>query len=622
MSGYFLELSHNSIPLLSNIASDLSFVDTAWSSFISSKQINFVSVRVDRGDLWAPAYDSSSGITIALVGRISLTATQWKTASHLPYEGGIACQYLLEAYHTRRDSFCRELNGAFTVFVIEALQSRVTIITDRMGFQPNYFFRSGSIQIFCSHPDILAKHCGSQLTVDMTSLGEVLRYGSCSHPHTYYNEVNSLDPGTKYVFDGQTLSKKCEYWHPQCQVNSSDRFSDLVDGLRTALRKAVTDRTRPHLGQSSVLLSGGTDSRAILYSMYSPSDAKSITFYDVKNSEFLTAERIAIRVSSQHIGLERDREHYGNGAVRAVKITGGMWSILDAHYTNLLEDIISLQLDNLFSGCYADYFFKGLTSNRLHYKIYGKSLPLYKYGQFSFDWYAPPGSKLSEPWNENVISRQEQLYSGIDISDTSEQGRWELEVRRLRPVIREPDTAGRLILLRSLPWDPIFSDNELLDMYQRIPPSLKLNGKLWGKVVKSLSSKDLDILDNNTLAKIGASSPMKLLGFIRGVALRKIRGVDIDGTVPGGLLTRGSWPNFNYYVRHSKVLPNLWSNNHGISYDVFCELLGYDPWLISIDMWSKRSTHEFFRILTLKLWLDQQQELLAPNLSDSVDRAQ
>ena len=589
---------------MQQIGEALRFGQDGWDEVIREGALTIIQTRSDREDLWRPAVDTASGTTVTLVGRVVLSEAEWEGAGALPYEGGLACRHILHAFLQDPDTFTRALNGAFGVVVAQPREGTVRVVTDRMGFFPLYWWRASGPPVVATHPDVLAAHTGHEHAYDLLSMAEVLTTGTASHPHTYYRDVEVMEPGSVYALRADAAPARFAYWEPAYEGDEGAKVRELGEELEHALRGAVERRTLPRLGPTGVLLSGGADSRAVLYAACEPSAVTSITFYDQPNAEFETARRLAERVGSQHVGLQRDFEHYGLGAQKAVRVAGGMWNLLDAHYTEFIPQLRSLGLDNLLTGCYADYLFKGLTSNRTYKTLFGKNLPLYDFAPFSTQWYAPHG-RIAEDWHGRVRERQRTTYDGLDLNDGSDANRWAIERRRIRPVAREADTAGRLLLQRTLPWDPLFADTALVELYERVPPSLKLNGQVWENAVGRICRAGGDITNNNSLSRIGASQAEKTFAFLRGVAHRKIFGRDVDGTPLDGSVTRGSWPDFNHYIRHSEVLPGLWADPSPQAREVLTELVGEDPWGQPMAHWAKRGSLLFLRIVTLKLWLDQ-----------------
>lgn len=604
MSGLWAGLHPIKPEAVEQIEEAQSFTADAFRAVLQEEPFTLVQTRPDCEDLWRPAVEPESGVRVALVGRITLSETAWQQATALPYEGGAACRHILHAFLTDENGFAETLDGAFGVVIWDPRQRALHVVTDRMGFLPLYQWRTNGLPVVATHPDVLADHTDGQHELDLLSMAEVLATGSASHPHTYYQDIEVLDPGCVYTWTASGTNSKRAYWTPRYRGEARARMQELGEALEGALRGAVERRTLSLLGPAGVLLSGGADSRAVLYAACEPAAVTSITFYDMPNAEFETARRLAERVGSEHVGLRRDFEHYGLGAAEAVRVTGGTWNILDAHYTRFIPQLRALGLDTLLTGCYADYLFKGLTSNRTYKTLFGKNLPLYNFAPFSLQWYAPHGP-VAERWREPVRERQRAIYDGLDLEDESDAGRWAIELRRIRPVAREADTAGRLLLQRTLPWDPLFADTALIDLYERVPPSLKLNGQVWEDAVGRICRVGGDIANNNSLSRIGASETEKTLAFLRGVVYRKLFGRDVDGTPLDGSVTRGSWPDFNYYLRHSKVVPELWADPAPRTRDVLTELVGEDPWSRPMGEWAKRGSLLFLRLVTLKLWLDQ-----------------
>jgi len=71
------------------------------------------------------------------------------------------------------------------------------------------------------------------------------------------------------------------------------------------------------------------------------------------------------------------------------------------------------------------------------------------------------------------------------------------------------------------------------------------------------------------------------------------------------MATRGSWPNWAYYLRHSPKVHSLWARKNETARDLFVRILGTDPFQKSANQYRGREVEFFQRLLTQKLWLDQ-----------------
>lgn len=604
MSGFFLA---NEVSCDSRWGDALCFTPSARAVPLAWSGWSGFTVRLDAPPLWDVAVDPMSGTTLALAGRISFDAQAWARAELLPYQGGAACKLLLDAWNREPTRLIDHLNGAAVAIVAVPRSNELHIFTDRMGAFPVYRSTAGPLNL-CSHPDVLADFMASRgkaPELDLTTLAECLATGSSVHPATYYRTIKQLDAASQYVFS-MTLPtqelRKVTYWKPRRDPASNFSGEDLADGLAAALRTAGGRRQPSVLGTNGLLLSGGADSRALLFAAPHPASVESLTFCDAANPEAAVARQIAAVAGARHSLLMRSPEHYAEGALETVRITGGMFSIKDAHFHGFLPVLQKLNLGNLMTGCYTDYLLKGLAYNKVPYRLFGRPLPLDRPTAFSMEYYQPY-SKIGAAWRTRVDARLEEWFT------PSAQANYgadpdEIADRRVRPLSREADAMGRLFLLRTLPWDPLMLDNEVLDFYQRIPMRLKLNARVFrAAVTRIVPPAARSICNNNDYSPLDSPEPVRAVRYI----LRKISArLGTFGRAPdsaGRLATDGSWPNFVYYAKESPKLAVLWNDPSPGQRALLTDLLGEDPWRRSLAAWADFDIDLLLRLITLKLWL-------------------
>lgn len=608
MSGIYL--STGDIQHAKKAGSALAFTNDTSIHIGNDGGLIWAVTRVDSMSLWGPAHDELSGITILLGGRVSFDEEDWQEAEKTPYTGGLACRRLLDVWIKRRGSFTNELNGAFLVVVIDTRERLVHIFTDRLGVYPIYQANSSVFSV-CSHPDVLAddlKCKGITCDIDWTTIAECIGTASSVQPYTYYQKITQLEPATQYIREISTEVKPVEcapFWEPAYMHGTpSENTEDLAEDLATALKNAVYRRTLPRLGKAAVMLSGGADSRAVLYSAYDPSKMTCFTLFDEPNKELATAAELARVAGSLHVPLQRNLEYYGNSAEESVCISGGLWSIEDSHYHGYLESFKNQNIDAVLTGCYADYMFKGLLLNRKHRKLFGKNLPLFDLAGFDYNFYQHH-TKLRDQWQVKVNERLNDRFDSKLTADYKSNC-LEVENLRLRPLIREPDAMGRLVLWRTLPWDHVLSDAEVLNVYGRIHYSLKLNGAVFGKAIGKLMGKKAGkILNSNFGTPVDASEYEKTAWFLLGVLKRKANRLVSSDKNQDALATSGSWPNWLYLITNSQSIRKLWASPTPEERNLFSGILGYDLWDISIEDWAIKDHLLFSRLITIRTWLRQ-----------------
>ena len=609
MSDIILTTEEPSSEKFANILSQLCFVKAAKTQQYDLIHLKAGIVRVDSLNWWGAAIDKDTGTWAGFIGRIALSASEWQTAPQLPFEGGVVAKQVIAQWLKHRHHIVNWLNGG-TLVIYEQPTQQLHVITDRMGIYPLFTSTVGGIYLG-SHSDILAQLLianGYQLHLDLVTMAEFIIVGRSVHPHSYYQEIYQLDPGTHYTWDlshPQQPPRQVEYWHPRYrdEIPTASEFSEeLADELSQAIRHAVRIRTPPHLGKVGLLLSGGVDSRAILFSVEQPQTVNCITLFDEANIELQTAKDLATLAHATHHCFQRDFEYYGRTAQDNVRISGGMSELQHGHFLGIDDEINHLGLGVLLSGCYADYLFKGLAINKKCRTFLGKPLPLWQIDRYNEHWYRPYYTLKSEKFNRVVHERIQERLHGIQLDDYFNNA-LAIEERRIRPLSRAFASMTHSVLRRTQPWDTLFADPAVLEVYGRFPTLAKVSRVVFElAVAKIIGPASHSIPISNYRSKLGAHAKAKLIQWLLAHGQQKIRYLLRLEKRHSVRATNGSWPNWDYYIIHSQVLKELWHSSTPLEEEILTAIYGDNPWQTSIAEWAKQR-ELFLRLLTLKLWL-------------------
>ncbi len=613
MSGLFIGFSR---PYgCEDVLRELSFAKTTVHSTCSCDGIDIGVTRVDDLGLWAPASDPLSGTYVALGGRLAFEEAEWNKSRQLPFEGGRACKLVMDKWLESPESLSDELNGTYCVVIYDSHKRRLHLWTDRLGVFPMYYCPKGPF-VLCSHPDVLAdelKRYGYSLEWDFVTFAESISTGSGVHPFTFYKGMEQLDAASHYIWriqDGRAVHEEhSSYWKPKYLERVPNESEEvLIHELAEAFRSAMRRRTAPTLGKTGVFLSAGADSRGILFGAPRPSEMECMTFYDQYNIEVKTAQRLTAVAQAEHHTWQRDPEYYPRTAAETMRIAGGMWISIDSHYLGFQNKLEALNFGGVYTGCYVDCLFKGLAFNRRHRLFMGKPLPLYDFADFNFSFYHAH-TNLRYKWQELVNHRLETRFPP-NLRSNSNSNRLAIEDLRMRPMSRGAGFSGRAVLLRTLPWDHVISDKDVLDVYGRIPAKHKLNGVLFGKAIAVITGERASkIKNNNYCARVDASEAKRARQFMLGVIKRKISKVVFPRKQLTGIATVGSWPDWHYVVSNSRIIDEIWSMPSASEKEFFVDLIGYDPWSKSLAEWGAGDHIFFMRLFSRLLWMRQRRVL-------------
>jgi asparagine synthase (glutamine-hydrolysing) len=558
--------------------------------------------RPDDWGMWGPYETNDGNLLVALAGRVAFESADWDQAGKAAGPGGLACKAIYNKYLSGGIRELEKLNGNFVTLIVDSEKEVIHIVTDRCGMFPCYnLMEDERPMVIGSHPDIMAMAMNISQDWDWVSMAEFLMTGRVSFPFSYYNKIRAMDYGSVHEIhlnggkDTRISGKK--YFEFSFNVDHSLGEWELAEELALAFRKAVNRRTRPQFGQTGISLSGGLDSRTLLCSADDKSNISTFCFFDEENLESEIAKQIAQKVGVKFIPLRRDFDHYGDNAEMGVKISGGMGNFGNNHYLGFRDSLKEHGITNILTGCYCDYFFKGLA---LDIKT-NKYLRIERLSKFK-DAYYHPYLSFNTPYSTKARERLNAIFPEELKHDQSDIGRLKREEKRLFPLSCEADNPQRLVPQRVMPWFLPIVDNDIVDLYLKVPPGYKLNTSIFSRMAEIQSGKDISKIPNsNTGVRVNAPLAVVTISLYKRALLKRLN------IGKKGIAKDGSWPNWEYYIDHSEKIKSLWMRNNERGRDIFRQILGQDPYEKTIREYNNSDANLtlFLRLLTLKLWFEQ-----------------
>lgn len=536
--------------------------------------------------------ESTSQLQVFIYGRPIPDVDVWRDFKG---QRGFISEIVARKYsQSSRWDWPREFSGVFAILILDARSAQMHLLTDPAGVCPVYCANPDTFQSveLSTHPDLLVDHSKTD-TLDYVSVAQFLSQGMVQFPYSYWAGVNALENGCVHTWDALSGKYSSQKYFEICHRVSASR-SQIQDELIQSIEASIARRTVPQFGKSMIFLSGGLDSRMLAAQL--KTNASSASLFDVQNTEYRAVEEIVKALNLSHRFIRRGVDYYSKTALTAPRITGGYSSFTNAHF-NLLIDRnpeIFLGVDTLFTGCFADWLFKGIAHNRERTRLMGRILPHYKFAEFDTHFFGA-NSKVLGPCLSQLSERNQEFYAGIDCND-----RDQVEAKRLFPLYQEETSATRLSLQRIADWDPPFIDRDVLTVYTKVPWKLKKNHDLFEKVCLALAPQTRGIPHSGTGKYLEEGN----LRFFGRYAWSKASQVRRDPAAHDfGVYGHGSWLNFPRYLENSEI-QRIWNEISMEARDVVCNATGRNLWILSADQFREIDYHLFYNAVTFGVWFD------------------
>lgn len=207
----------------------------------------------------------------------------------------------------------RRFNGMFAFALWDVRERTLHLCRDRLGEKPLYYARLGDTMTFGSELKAIRAHPGWRGTIDRGALALYLRHGYVPAPHTIYEGVCKLPPGTTLSLaagvGGDTAAGPVPYWSARAAAEAglAAPFTGSPGDAESELDALLIDAVRLRVEADVPLgafLSGGIDSTTVVAMMQrlasSPVRTFSIGFDAAGHDEAPHARAIAARLGTSH----------------------------------------------------------------------------------------------------------------------------------------------------------------------------------------------------------------------------------------------------------------------------------------------------------------------------------
>jgi asparagine synthase (glutamine-hydrolysing) len=452
-----------------------------------------------------------------------------------------------------------ELNGTFAAVVADA-DGLVHLVTDRLGTHPVFHARdpAGAV-VFSTQIGSLAAWPGVAESFTTEYLTEYLTLGSVGGVRTPLagvtelppSSVTTVDPDPDPVGDAAVTVETTEYWRPRYRPLGLS-YDDFADEFTDRFTATLADLADPDTTYG-VLLSGGSDSRAILAGLPDELDVRAYHATGWRSREMRVAERVAETADRPFEPLWLDGDGYSRLIDTAPQAMNFLGRFNEAHVAEF-GDRFRQNTDLLLSGLGADTLFRdhAFPVPDVGVGPLGRvELPWItrtRSAEDFLDWRSRPlPAYLDSPdslrtiLGRNVTGGPPFDHHGVSCRTVAELVFFD----DFYPFSNKSDNFFHS-LNRTMPHVSPFFDVRLLDLALRVPPRHRRRRNLIDTATERLSPALAGLPHAGTGVPLSASYPRRYAGTYYNTLVWKFLS---DDQPPEPHQTHGPWPNMPELLR-------------------------------------------------------------------------
>ncbi len=255
---------------------------------------------------WQPMVSDDAAVAITVNGEIynfQILRSELERSGYV-FRSQSDSEVVLHGYrHWGAEGLAERLDGMFAAVVHDRARGTVSIIRDRAGIKPLYYYNDGTYFIWASELKAIEACVGSaNLKDDETALYDFLTYRYIPAPKTRYRNVFKLPQASILTLKTESGEIRVSpYWVLPVSSRPGQE-SDFIEELQSILRQSVAEQMISDV-PVGFLLSGGIDSSLVTMTGAALSPAPmtfSIGFEDRERDESRFAQIVAEKAGTDH----------------------------------------------------------------------------------------------------------------------------------------------------------------------------------------------------------------------------------------------------------------------------------------------------------------------------------
>lgn len=223
------------------------------------------------------------------------------------FESQTDTEVILKAYHYWGVGFTKYLNGMFAIAILDRQNFTLTLVRDRVGVKPLFWYQNGGLFLFASELKSFHEHPEFKKELNLNSVGLYLQYGYIPQPHTIFKNAYKLQAGHSLVLNLKNAAVKIEkYWDiidsynkPKLSITNEEAILETERLMQSAFEYRMASDV-----PVGIFLSGGYDSSVLTAMLQKERSDKlktfTIGFFENEFNEAHHAKRVADYLGTDH----------------------------------------------------------------------------------------------------------------------------------------------------------------------------------------------------------------------------------------------------------------------------------------------------------------------------------
>ncbi len=462
------------------------------------------------------------------------------------------------AYDDYGMDFVSLLDGEFVGCIYHPGDGQATFFIDRLGARPLYVASGADGLAFSTNVQTVPEV--TEFAFDDDYLSEYLYARRTFGTKTPVDGIAQVPPATTMTYDVDTgATDYHRYWRPQYQPVDKP-FSYFVREFAERFERAVADRTG---GDCGLLLSGGSDSRAVLAAAESP--LRTYHLADGQTRESETARRVAAAADAPFERLDRGPDYHATLLKRAAPIMEFIGAFHTGHALGF-ADTIAGDVDALLTGLYSDDLFGAWSVPQHEISLpfdatlfppltdFPTSLDSFVESQVGSGETRQPsyltGSSYADVLRSNIA---EEANGRVDFHGVTYESLSQLALHRSLFPVTNGIGFDLYSALQIAPTRNPFLDRRLVDLHLSMPLKYRLRRDIVHDGIEALSP---------ALARLPHASSRLPVSYPKAAhAVGKRVSNQLDKLGPASYRTDGPWQDKNEVVRRTDFVERSLESN-------------------------------------------------------------